>query len=67
MLTFGYTLEEYCGLSYNLNIKAYQTPRVRLFHNFFSFFFFIMMIFQCRINHFGRGLLHSEARTDVFE
>lgn len=27
MLTLGYTLEEHCGLSYDLNIKAHQTHR----------------------------------------
>lgn len=31
------------------------------------FFKFIIVMFQCIINHFRRGLIHSDASTGVFE
>lgn len=34
---------------------------------FFILFFVIMVMFQCIINHFGRGLFNSDASLEVFE
>lgn len=66
MLTLGYTLEECCELSYNLNIKAHQDSLCEAVSLFFFILFFIMM-FQCIINHFGRGLCHYDASTEMSE
>lgn len=33
----------------------------------FFYFFFAMMMFEVIINHFGRGLFHSDASLEVFE